>query len=102
MGKAEEYVEGYLRDRVKVAGGTCPKWVSPGKRGVPDRIVILDGHVVFVETKARGGTPSPLQLVRHRELRAAGADVRVIDTRAQVDDLIRELTASQTEGVIAA
>lgn len=92
MGKAEEHVEGYLRRRVEAAGGMCPKWVAPGKTGVPDRIVILDGHVVFIETKAPGGSPSAIQRVRHRELRAAGADVRVIDSREQVDALLTELT----------
>lgn len=102
MGKAEEHVEGYLRRRVEAAGGTCPKWVAPGKVGVPDRIVVLLGRVVFVETKAPGGKPRPIQLARHRELRAAGADVRVIDTRDQVDDLIRELTTVPEEGARAA
>ena len=104
MGKAENYVETYLYDRVKRAGGLCPKWVSPAWNGVPDRIVFLGGRQVFVETKAPGKKPRPLQLVRHNELRAAGADVRVIDTRQQVDDLIAELTASTSalEGAIAA
>lgn len=102
MGKPEEYVEGYLRRRVMAAGGECWKWTSPGKSGVPDRVVVLAGQVVFVETKAEGKKPRPLQLVRHRELRAAGADVRVIDTREQVNDLITELTTNANEGNQAA
>lgn len=102
MGKPEEYVEGYLRKRVTAAGGQCWKWVAPGKSGVPDRVVVLAGRVVFVETKAPGGKPRPLQLVRHRELRAAGADVRVFDTREQVDALVAELTTTAEEGTLAA
>lgn len=93
MGKAEDYVEGYLYDRVKARGGMCLKFTS-GISGVPDRIVILNGRTVFVETKAPGGKPRRLQLVRHQEMRTAGADVRVIDTRPQVDDLVDELTDS--------
>lgn len=92
MGKAENYVEHYLRDRVKKLRGLCFKFTS-GVNGVPDRVVILDGQVVWVEAKAPGKKPDPLQLVRHAEMRTAGADVRVIDTREQVDELIRELTS---------
>lgn len=91
MGKAENYVEGYLFKRVKAAGGMCLKFIS-SINGVPDRCVILDGRVVFVETKAPSGAPRKLQLVRHREMRVAGADVRVVDTRTLVDDLVAELT----------
>ncbi len=93
MGKAEGYIEGYLVKRVKACAGMCLKFTS-GINGVPDRIVILNGHTVFVETKAPGEEPRKLQLVRHSQMRAAGGDVRVIDTREQVDDLIDELTSS--------
>jgi len=35
------------------------KWVSPGRRGVPDRILIFPGGVTgFMELKAPGGTVS--------------------------------------------
>jgi len=94
MGKAENYVEGYLVKRTKAAGGMCLKFIS-GVNGVPDRCVILAGQIVFVETKSPKGEPSKIQLVRHREMRTVGADVRVIDTRALVDELIIELTASE-------
>lgn len=93
MGKAENYVEHYLRDRVKQHRGLCYKFTS-GVNGVPDRVVILNGHITWVETKAPGKKPDALQLVRHKEMRAAGADVRVIDTREQVDELIQELTGN--------
>lgn len=95
MGKAEEFIEGYLVKQVKAAGGLCFKFTS-GVAGVPDRIVILQGSTVFVETKAPGGTPRKLQRVRMAQMAEAGADVRVIDTRPQVDELIRELTPIAT------
>lgn len=87
----ERDIEAYLRDRVKAVGGWAPKWVSPGNSGVPDRIVFLPGgRIVFVELKATGEKPRPLQLVQHKRLRELGQDVRVIDSREQVDDLIQE------------
>lgn len=93
MGKAEAYVEKYLFAEVKKAGGLCFKFVS-GVNGVPDRTVLLRGRSVFVETKAARGKPSALQLVRHREMRAVGADVRVISSREEVDALLVELLAT--------
>jgi len=92
MGRPEAYVEDYLVTRVKSRGGMCLKFLSATK-GIPDRIVILAGQTVFVETKAGGEVPRRLQEVQIGRMRAAGADVRVIDTRGQVDALVEELTA---------
>jgi hypothetical protein len=44
----ERDVESYFRQRVIKLGGMTRKYTSPGQRGVPDRIMFLDG-VVFVE-----------------------------------------------------
>lgn len=60
----EKELEAKLVKGVQGLGGYCLKWVSPGNRGVPDRIVLLPGgRVVFVEMKrpAAGSKPSPLQ-----------------------------------------
>ena len=59
----EKFLEQKLVRRVKVAGGMCLKWSSPGAAGVPDRIVLLPGgRVVFVEMKRpKGGRLSKLQ-----------------------------------------
>ncbi|MNM10444.1 VRR-NUC domain protein [compost metagenome] len=87
----ERVIEAYLREQVKAVGGWAPKWVSPGNSGVPDRIVFLPGgHIVFVELKATGEKPRPLQLAQHKRIQSYRQDVRVIDSREQVDDLILE------------
>lgn len=89
----ERDIEAYLRDRVKAVGGWAPKWTSPGNSGVPDRIVFLPGgHSVLVELKAPGEKPRPLQLNQHKRLRELGQDVRVIDSKEQVDALLQELS----------
>lgn len=51
------------------------KWVSPGVRGVPDRMFIRNGRVIFAEIKRADKEPSKQQGIRHAELRAAGVDV---------------------------
>lgn len=40
----------------------CYKFVSPGRKGVPDRMVITPtGQVGFIELKRKGEKPSALQ-----------------------------------------
>ncbi len=40
---------------IKSLGGKAFKWVSPGARGVPDRIAILPGgRIIFIEVKRPG------------------------------------------------
>ncbi len=86
--KREGEVEAYLRKETRRHGGEYRKWVSPGRRGVPDDILILpccDPHVQFVEAKAPGGVPKPHQVREHKRLRKAGAVVHVLDTVEAID-----------------
>ena len=77
----ERHVEQALVDAAKLAGGWAPKWVSPGHDGVPDRIVLMPGgRIVFVELKAPGERPTPLQAKVHEKLTALGFNVDVIDS----------------------
>jgi hypothetical protein len=86
----ESTVEQYFRRRVREAGGLQRKFVSPGHKGVPDRIAILDGVVHFVELKAPGKPLREDQAREHRKLRAAGANVWAIDSTDAVDYFITE------------
>ncbi|MDX7988634.1 VRR-NUC domain-containing protein [Xenorhabdus sp. 12] len=78
----EDVIEKHLVNEVKKAGGIAYKFVSPGRRGVPDRIVVLpNGRVVFVECKAPGEKPRPDQLREHERLRTLGQTVIVLDSK---------------------
>ena len=88
--KREKEVEAYLRKVTRQHDGEYRKWVSPGRRGVPDDVLIVpcfDPHVQFVEAKAPGEEPEDHQLREHERIRKAGGIVHVIDTNEQVDDL---------------
>ena len=88
----EKTVEQKLVRAVKAAGGVCPKWVSPGFDGVPDRIVLLPGAKVgFVEVKAPGKDPRPLQASRHEMLRQLGFRVYVLDVPEQIGGILNEI-----------
>lgn len=85
----EAAIERRLKRKVEAAGGKALKFVSPGWAGAPDRIVLLPGgRVVFVELKAPGKKPRPIQLKRHEELKALGFEVYVIDTPEEVADWV--------------
>lgn len=78
----ESTIERHLVKQVKAAGGTAYKFTSPGRRGVPDRLVLLPGgQAVFVECKAPGEHPRPDQMREHNRLRALGFDVVVLDSK---------------------
>jgi hypothetical protein len=77
----EKDIENALCARVKSLGGLCEKFVSPGRRSVPDRIVTLPGGaIVFVEVKAPGKKPTDLQERDHARRKALGCRVEVIDS----------------------
>ena len=77
----ERTIEAALVRRVRDLGGLCEKFVSPGRRSVPDRIVTLPGgRVVFVEVKAPGKGPTELQERDHWRRRKLGCEVIVINT----------------------
>ncbi len=79
----EKVIEQKLVAAVKKEGGLCLKFLS-STAGWPDRMVLLPGgKIAFVEVKAPGKEPRPLQLHRHDQLRALGFPVYVID---EIDD----------------
>jgi hypothetical protein len=88
----EHQVEQKLVKSVKNLGGIAPKFVSPGFDGMPDRIVLLpEGRIAFVEVKAPGKKPGPLQLARHDMLRRLGFKVFVLDDTSQIGDILDEI-----------
>lgn len=87
----ESTIENYLGRLVKSRDGLYFKWVSPSNSGVPDRIVLLNRQVWFVELKAPGKKPRPLQhrcLVR---LSAAGFNTAVVSTKEEADNLVARI-----------
>lgn len=97
MGKAENYVEQYLKDQAKQYDCLCFKFVSYGTRGVPDRVIIGHGLTVFVETKSDHGHLSKQQKYRIYQMRMHGAIVAVAYTREQVDELYQNIIHHNTE-----
>lgn len=91
----EKITEEKLVIAVKQMGGICPKFVSPGFDGMPDRLVLLPfGKVAFVEVKAPNKKPRPLQKARHKMLKRLGFNVYVLDDTEQIGGIIDEIRTS--------
>lgn len=90
----EKTVENSLKRAVEAIGGLCWKLVSPGVDGVPDRLCLRSGRVVFVEVKAPGKKPRPLQVRRMNQLRKQGFTALVVDGPEGIQEVRRALSAS--------
>lgn len=106
----EAEIEQYLVEQVKKLGGDCRKVQWVGRRGAPDRVVMVPAKaltvgvqrtggyaavalvrqslLVWVELKAPGEKPKPHQIREHDRLRKLGQCVEVIDSMEGVDALL--------------
>lgn len=105
----ERDIEAHLVARVKELGGEVRKVKWIGRRGAPDRVVMLPRvetkvrthlggsrlHEVrppvtlWVELKATGEVPEPHQVREHIRMRKMGQRVEVIDSIEGVEALLR-------------
>lgn len=98
----------YGRKRLTEKGCLVRKISYEMRRGCPDHLVLVPerlttakkgypclefrSDVLFIEYKATEDTqPEEHQLREHARMRAVGADVRVIGSKRQVDELVKEL-----------
>lgn len=95
----ESDIENYLVERVKALGGEVRKVKWIGRRGAPDRLVMLPpgiviypgpeyGRTIWVELKAPGEKPKPHQAREHERMRRMGQRVEVIDSLEGVDEVL--------------
>lgn len=99
----ERDIERHLVARVKEMGGEVRKVEWIGRRGAPDRLVMLPSFLpthgswlrentsrrtVWVELKAPGVAPEAHQLREHERMRKMGQRVVVIDSIEGVEELL--------------
>lgn len=88
----EKEIEHHLVMETRRAGGMALKFVSPSFSGMPDRLVLLgDGKMGFVEVKALGQKPRPLQLRRHAMLRRLGYQIFVLDAMEDIPAVLKAI-----------
>lgn len=86
----EGRIEDHFVSECKKSDFVFFKFTAPGKAGVPDRLVIANGHTAFLELKAAGKKPDPLQLYQIGEMRRQGGVVYVADSKEQVTTILNQ------------
>ncbi len=114
----ESEIESYLVERVKALGGEVRKVKWIGRRGAPDRLVMLPAlripprhanapvtateirkamesvlsparvSTIWIELKAPGEKPKPHQAREHERMRRMGQQVEVVDSFERVDEVL--------------
>ena len=98
----EGKIQTYAQEQLKKRGCLVRKISYECRRGCPDLLVLvpergmlwmeLRQETLFLEIKKDEQTkPDPHQQREHERMRAVGADVRTIGSKAQVDELVKEL-----------
>lgn len=90
----ERDIEKDFTARVKAAGGEIRKIRWIGRKGAPDRVLMLNSNVWWLEFKAPGKRPSAQQASEHRRMRKMGMSVVVIDSLEANDTVIANLIKS--------
>lgn len=91
----EQTIEKQLKKTIEQHGGLALKFVSPGMAGVPDRLIILpQGRYAFIEVKAPGKKPRPLQQARIEQLKAMGCTVHILDNPNNIQKIINEIRST--------
>jgi hypothetical protein len=86
----ESYIEKKVCECAKRKEWLVFKFSSPAQKGVPDRIFLKDGVILFVEFKAPGKRPTKLQEAIHERLQAHGFKVFVIDDLEKGKELFND------------
>jgi Holliday junction resolvase len=87
--ESEKLLERKLREALKLKGGWGLKILSNHIKGLPDRLCLLPGGVVFfAEIKTTKKKTVKIQKFIHNKLRNLGFRVYVIDTSEQIKEII--------------
>lgn len=100
----EGIIQTYAQEQLKKRGCLVRKISYEGRRGCPDLLVLVPGRngksiwaplgpkTLFLEIKKDEHTKrEPHQQREHERMKAVDADVRTIGSKAQVDELVKEL-----------
>jgi hypothetical protein len=92
----ESKIEKYLREQCERYGALCEKHVSPGRRGVPDRLISWphwETHLAETKATGKGVKPNSPQDRDHKARKKIGHEVYVLNSIQAVDWYIKRCTA---------
>ena len=86
---AEKKLEKHCTHVAKANGWWHRKFSSPSNRGVPDRIFLKEGKVIFIEFKAPGNKPTTLQDYEMHLIGKKGGNVFWVDNVQDFKSILR-------------
>lgn len=87
--RLERALEDDLIEAVKKAGGYALKMPAMFYTGIPDRLLLLPGRVVFVEVKRDSDhQPSEAQLGWRRKIRKLKIEHYILDHKDQIKEIV--------------
>lgn len=85
----EKWLEKVLKKEIGRLGGELIKLVPSQASGLPDRLCLMPGGIVFfIELKTLGKTLSPLQKMWRRTIMDMGFNYEIINTEAKLKELL--------------
>lgn len=95
----EKDVETYFVKQATNIGALVWKLTSPSTSGVPDRLFIKAGKVVFVELKRPKGNLRKLQEYRRNQLIKQGLRVECLNDKASINRFIEEMKKGEANEI---
>lgn len=90
----ESKIETYFKNQIKAIGGLAYKFKST-VNGVPDQLVIYNGHLYLVELKRPGEKPRANQVYVHNQIKKQNVNVYTVNTTDKVDAFIKDVLKAE-------
>lgn len=91
---SESQLETYLFKRVSKLGGMALKFLSPGRAGVPDRIILMPGgRIYFVEMKSPDGSVNSIQEYVFEKFAELGFKVHILNSIESIEKFLSQFTS---------
>ena len=95
---SESQLEENLCRRIKKLGGMALKFMSPGRAGVPDRIILMPGgKIYFVEMKSSNGPVNPIQEYVFEKFEELGFKVHILNSEQTIENFIQKIYHDQLQ-----
>jgi Holliday junction resolvase len=83
----ESTIQTAIRNQLIARGYMVTKIALASQRGWPDLLALKNGRTIFIEVKRPGKEPTPLQKLKHTELRRQGFAVYVLTSVNQLETI---------------
>lgn len=90
--ESEKLLETKLKNGVEKMGGWCIKMLSTHLTGLPDRVCLFPGGIIFfAEIKTTKKKAKKIQILVHHKIRKLGFEVHLIDTSVQINQILKTI-----------